>query len=275
MRIRGFTLIEVIISLALSGLIFAAVMLAYSTFNKILKSRRLINDINSNMSIAINNMTRDISTARYGLGASVSDLTNWTRWVTGITNNPQIQQGSGGTADVLTVAAAFARVATLSAAASSNATMIAVQTGQGSYFDTTNRWAIYVGRTERARVDRVNGDTLIISTDPRAGYSAGLQYSYQSNDPVELIQVVTYSIVPASSSMPSYLSRDTHSTAVSDWSNNVVALGIEDLQLTTGVSSVTFTLRGRSLEEDYSYTDPIYKDAYRRVTITNTVYLRN
>ncbi|NCC53003.1 MAG: prepilin-type N-terminal cleavage/methylation domain-containing protein [Spartobacteria bacterium] len=271
----GFTLVEVMVASAIALVVVSALMTTLVQFQQHMESQRFIAEVQQNMRVGLTYMTRDISMAGYGLkDVRPQDLSRWINWGPAITDNPTVMEGDTG-ADQITIAGAFERPGSLAHAAS-NTSVIVLNGTDTDKFDTGAKSLIFIGRCELARILNIMGNTMTITTDID-DYSQGLKHSYPVGTPVELVQIVTYSIdiMDTGENQPPFLKREDHTGETAYWFQQVVTTGIEDLQMEENNDLVKVVMRGRSLEVDTAYTSEDFGDNYRRMTMTNLVYVRN
>ncbi len=190
--------------------------------------------------------------------------------------NSLIIKSTEGTPDRVILAGAYARLAVLSEPAAAGAASIRVPSNTVFNFNTTNRCLIYIGRSELARITGISGNTLNISTKPVG--AAGLSGSYPSNAPVELVQVIAYSVTNYANN--NYLIRSDAARptlyfgSYVPW-DNILAMDVGDMQLSQSNQNVRITLTGISPEADRNYHDPVTGDQHRRMVLSGEIYRRN
>jgi len=279
---HGFTLAELMVASTLSVLMVLGLVTTFLQYRKSFKSMQLMTEMDQNLRLAMEMMTRDLRMAGHGLNTiRRSEFSAWMNGLGSYTNEITVSQGSSGAPDTLTVVGAIDSAgSTLAMAASVSGTTLRVASGEGSRFDTANRKIILIGKTETARVKGVAGDTLTVSTHATQSMNKVLGDPYPVGSPVELVKVITYTIKNDPSTYPKmpYLHRsDSAAPASFDW-QNMVATGIEDLQLSliraTNPAVWQISLTARSTQPDPNYTDPTRGDQYRRRTMTTQVRLR-
>lgn len=266
----GFTVVEVLVSVAIVSMILAGLFAVFVQARQRMHSLKTQAQMYQNLRFATTLLSRDLRMAGYGLNRPASELHDWITWVSGVTNVATVVSG-GTSSDTLLIAAAFDRVCTTSVSAAKGATAISLNSGAGSEF-TSSRRLVFIGRCELARVTAVSGDTLSISTLPTT--SMGLNYAHAAGTPVEIVDVVRYSVYPASGSNPPFLRRERTTRTSEALTSQLVAEGIEGLKITrNGTRAFDIVLSGRALVRDrYAVGQP---DLLHRAAITNTVYLRN
>jgi hypothetical protein len=271
----GFTLVELMIAAVISMIIAGAVLTSYVQFQRGMETQRFLSEIQQNIRVGLEFISRDLSMAGYGFkDINPVHIPLWINWAY-LPENPYIEDGLNGGADRITMAGAYERVSELAAAAS-NTTEITVALGTGGDFNTTTKSVIYIGRNELARIVAVAGDTLTISTAPDQ-IGEPLKYDYPAGTPIELVKVYTYSVYRpgADSDEPPYLRREDYAEDYDYWFNQVITSGIDDLQMERSGPLVKVALRGRSLSVDTALNDPGLEDQYRRLSMTNKVFIRN
>ncbi len=271
----GFTLVEVVVSTALAAVVVAAVLTAFLHYRRALQSQEIQASVQQNLRAAMMTFSRDLSTAGYGF-ASIPEpqFPLWIKWAT-MPENPYVEDGGGVASDRITLAAAYQPITTLAAPAARNDAQILVHPSTARSLNTSSRSVIYISGCELARVTGVSGDTLSISTDPRV--ARGLRHAHPAGGSVELVQVFRYSIDTPdyAGDMPPCLKRENLGESDSYWFSDVVAAGVEDLQVRRQSGMVSVVLRGRAQELMTGYEDPTFGDEYYRASISNTVALRN
>jgi len=273
---RGFTLTEVIISSLLSVLLVGAVAALFVSQRVTVWRQRQLNEMHQNLRVALDMLVRDVRMAGYGVPCT--NIASWIDWVWGQTNAVTVVQGAGaGDPDEVSIAAAFGDpVSSLAAAAGEGATTIDVAAGTGWRFNTSDSKMIFIGRMETARVVAVSGDELTISTHPTTAGN-GLAYSYPAATPIEQVQVVTYYLDTSSTNFPyqPYMMRDDNLGLLTNDLQKMVAVGIEDLQMTVQTNKVTIEVHGRTEAPERGYTDPDKGDHHRRRTLATAIRPRN
>ena len=274
---RAFTITELIVALFVTAMVMIGIFAAGHTQLKQYRTQRDYMEIRQNLRVASSVIARDIRMAGYGLSVHMDHIDDWITWVPGITNILDFRlQGTNTSPSLLITGAMGETAATLSAATATNATTLTLQSGEGANFDIVRRKVIFIGRTELARVVRVSGDTLIISTDPVVN-GKGLTHAHASGAPVELVDVVEYRQKNTASSYPyrPYLIRNNNRGLLTGDLQMLVAMGIEQMTVSLTNDLAQITLTGASQHKEYGYTDPNTGDSFRRTTITVTAESRN
>jgi type II secretory pathway pseudopilin PulG len=274
-RSSGFTLTEILVSSFLSTLVIAGALTGFVQYRRAMDAQKTESSIQQNLRIGMTALARDISMAGYGLDVDESRLSQWLSWAP-LASNPQIQQGSGDSSDTLMLAGAFEQVSTLTATSGVGETRITVEPGAVSKFNMTNRKLIYIGECELARIVGIANNVLTISTDPTTP-TKGLKYSYPIGAPVELVKVYSYTIDHSfpSADFPTCLRRTDMANTSTYWFEEVITAGIEQMKVRQSGNTLDVSIRGRSMKIDPSHIDPVFGDHYHRLTVSNSVYMRN
>ena len=271
---QGFTLTEVLISSFLSMLVIAGALTAFLQYRRTLDTQKTIIGIQQNLRVGATFLSRDISMAGYGLDLSNERLSQWLTWAP-INQNPLIEEGSPNSSDSITVAGAYERVSSLTAPAPAGTTQISVTPGASQLFNLSNRKVIYIGECELARIVGISDNVLTVSSDPSV--SKGLRYDHAAGAAIELVKVYEYTVDNSffSADFPSCLRRTDLAGGATYWFQDVVSAGIEMLRFKRNGNAVDVTLRGRSTKFDPTHTDPEFGDHFHRLSISNSVCMRN
>lgn len=274
---RGFTLVELLISMPLALLIMGSVLTTFLQCKRIMQSQRIRSNLDANLRTTMNYLIHDLAMANYGLtGVSSNELPQWINWTTtALTQNPQITPGYGSTSDKISVAAAYERIGMLDAAATSGATVVYVPTNLVSKFDTGSRSVVFIGRCELARIISMYGNQLTISTDPVS--SKGLLYDHGTNSPIEMVKVYTYEVQNFYGDYDSnyYVRRIDEADSTSDWWRHLLATDICDIQISQSGERITVTLGAQSKEVDFIYGQKHTNDVNRKQYMTSEIFMRN
>lgn len=260
--VAGFTLVEVLVALALSMILLAGVYSAFSMQDQAYRVQGQVTDMQQRARAAADQVVDDLQMAGYGLPAS--GIGSWVTWVA-MTDDPEITDGAGGAPDTVSIAAAFDAAGSLAADAPAGTGVLVLGSGEGSRFNTTDRSVFFLGRNRTGVVLGVVGDVLAVDMDPAAGGIQGLGMDYPAGTPIEAVKVVTYRLSGTT------LVRDENQGA----GEQPVVDGIDDFQVSRAGDTVTVGLTARTEKADPNYTDPTAGDGYRRVTYLPAVNLRN
>jgi prepilin-type N-terminal cleavage/methylation domain-containing protein len=282
--IQGFTLVEVMVAVLLTGLMVSGALAAFSYQRRVLRANEITSEMRHNVRTAMDMITRDVRTAGYGLDCEESEVRDWIAWThtmggaaVTMDANPKIVDGSGGAPDAIWIAAAFGPPrATLAMPAALGSTTLRLGNGQGAQFQSSQRRVLFLGKTETIRVTDVSGDTLTISTDPTQ--TSGLRYDHPAGTLVELVMVRSYEHNDGSSGYP-HLPHITRDDNQSDTYNHtwerLIANAIEDLQLNRVNNRVEIEITGRASAAEWYYQHPTENDAYRRTIMASSAFMRN
>jgi len=274
----GFTLVELMAATALSSFVVAGAIFMFTNYRRSFEAQRQANHMRNNMRVAIDQIARDVRMAGYGVPIPPTDYPQWIDWVSGVTNSVSLVEGATPSdPDTLHVVAAFDRpVARLAFPAEAGDTTVTVGVNEGGAFDTVSRKLLFIGKQEMARVTQVSGNTLTISTDPNVA-GVGLLNDYPADTPIELVKVVTYSWAFDPGTFPNvpHIRRDDNTGTLATDLQKIVAINVEDIQLTGQTNAVNVELTGRVSDSDSTYTHPTEGDHYRRMSLSSIVRPRN
>lgn len=275
-RQLGFTLAEVLISLAISMIVFRSIVIAYIHQQKTFRRTRSMNEVQQNLRASLDLIARDARMAGYGV--PTEDTAAWFPWAPQQTGRIVVTEPvSPEDPDTVSIAAALDEpVSSLLLATEPGDTDIEVLADTAESFDAARRSVIFIGRRETARIVSLSGSRLHISTDPVAE-NEGLKYAYAAGTPIEMIQIVTYrcELEPAGFPYLPCLLRQSSLDDVASTTQDLAGVGIDDLQFTLSGSVLNLSIRARAAKEDPSYTDPAKGDHYWRKTLTAVVSPRN
>ena len=282
----GFTLTELLMAMAISGLLLGAMVSTFITQRRIYTVQENVAEMALNVRAALDTMARDVRMAGYGV--PTSNLADWVDWARDAYDDPialtsPIMITPGGAApDALTLVGCFdPPIAYVEADvdAGSSGMHVRYQTTTKK-LNTETKKIVYIGRHENAMVmaspdDQARVNTITIDTDPTQAGDQGVTASYPSQTtPVELLKMVTYAIVMDETNYVTptpILKRDEHTGGHAQ----PLAENIEDVRLTQDGNTLTIAMTGRTAQPDSTYTHPVKGDGYRRLTLTARLYLRN
>ena len=278
---EGFTLTELMVALSLSGIFVASAMETFIFQRRALNSSMIVSEMQQDVRTAIDMVSRDLRMAGYGLNIGSGDLPLWLDWARDLdgnsitmTNNPHVVDGDTGP-DAVWIAAAFDKApARLASAVTAGATILALHTGEGIAFDTSEKKIIYIGKSETVRIVSIAGDTLTISAHPTMN-GVGLAYDHTMNTPVERVVIRSYEWVDPGSQYPvrPFLARDESTTSqyLHYW-QRMIALGIKDFQLTRIDNRMQILIVGKASVKD---NQAQIADKYRTFELESDVFMRN
>ncbi len=284
----GVTLTEMLMAMAISGIMIAAIVSSFVSQQKSYIVQTQISDMTINARTALDRLTRDIRLAGYGIPET--NLSAWVDWIVDQNGEPiqfadpvTISPG-GDKPDQLMLIGAFDRpVGYLFWGASDRDRELRLRYETGmSPLNTQNRKLIYIGRNEHAWVTRVprrqwRQNRVRIDTNITQRGNQGLAWSYTSSPiihPVELVSVITYKVVVDHQNYDHptpVLKRDTNTGGGAQ----PLAEFIEDFRLKRDGDTVTISITARTANPDHNYRHPQFKDGYRRLTLTSHVKLRS
>jgi prepilin-type N-terminal cleavage/methylation domain-containing protein len=283
MNRKGITLIELLVALTISGILVAGVYRTFVSQQHTYTVQDQVVDMQQNVRLAINRMTREIRMANFGKQLYVNagrtygdplyyndDFFKKGGAMYGTFSNV-ITPGAGGTS--VTVVGAYQAKTTLSAIASTGSNSIFVN--DVSSFDTGTNQYISINGLESHRIisiDVANKELQFPGWDT-------LTDAHQPGEPVYLVMAITYSIGPFEGK--SCLLRDDNLGA----GPQPVAENVENLQFAyfdangnptanpPDIRMIQLTIIART-----DKTDPELAkagDGFRRRTLTTNIQLRN
>ena len=276
-RKAGYTLTEVSITMIVMVVALGGVLWTFLSLSRTYRVQKQYNTMQQNLFSCVDSIVRDVRMAGYGLDIDAGSLPRWIDWVPGVSAVIDVDQGTSGKPDRLSIVAGTGGIAaTLTQAASAGATLINVSSNAAAALDTKTRKIIYVGRTETARIVSMSSQTLTISTDPSVS-GQGLRYAYPVGAPIEVVEVLTYSCEPNPKGFPHrpYLVRNDNTGQVTNDLRIMIGLDIDDFQVTPVGVGVSLELRARIEDPDRTYTHPDIGDHFRRKVLTTRVIPRN
>ena len=179
MNRRGLTLIELLVALTITGLLVGGIYRTFVSQQHTYTVQEQIVDMQQNVRLAINRMTRELRMAGYGrVGATFFG----SGAVHGIYQNA-ITPGGGGNS--VTVVGGYQALTTLSANATSGSKTILVNNASG--FNTDKKQYISINGTESLQIQKITGNQI--------DFKGGTQLSedHFAGEPVFLIMAITYS----------------------------------------------------------------------------------
>jgi type IV pilus assembly protein PilW len=270
MNRKGVTLIELLVALVVSGVLLAGVYRTFVSQQHTFSVQDQVVDMQQNVRLAINRMTRELRMAGFG-GGGVSG------WVTffshggmkvsgGKTFNNVVTPGAGGKS--VTVVEAYQALATLSAPASSGTNSISVNDASG--FDSGVKGYISINGVESHHISAIAGTNIQFP-----GWD-NLANDHQIGEKIYLVQAITYSIGPFEGK--SCLLRDDNLGA----GPQPVAENVESVQFRNPDGSIPLNPNSACMQVAVTaitdMPDPDLAkvgDGLRRRTLTSNIQLRN
>jgi len=264
---EGMTLVELLVAMAISGIVVAAVYTAFITQQKSYTVQDQIAEAQQNSRVGLDLIAREVRMAGYGQPAWAMNADTDGDGDDEPVTDPVTVVDGGGNPDRITVIGCFDPTsATLAVAASSGDTVLTLQdSDEASRFNTTTKNSIFIGGFENAKITAISGRTLTIDIDPTTSGNQGLFRSYDTGAEVHLVKAVTYYVEDET------LRRDENTNA----GGQPLAENIEDLQLTYANKIANISVFARSREMDSTYLDATHNDHYRRRTLISNVTVRS
>lgn len=273
----GFTLVELLIALLISSLVLGTVFSLFSQYRRGLRRQQNLSEIQQNLRFGFAQLARDLAMAGYGMTGQGAryPLARWIPWVNNLTANPTIVSGGATGSDRITMVAAYDRLTRVYTPATAGSFAIVLPPGAGAAFDLSRRSVIYVGQSELLKITAIAGDTLTVSSSPTN--TRALNWDHPAGEPVELVKAVTYSIAGTrgSATLPLHLKRTDYLISSPVWSQEAVTADVDWMKFARSNQSVQVILRGVARRPDRGAPNPGFTDGYRRLSMTNSVYLRN
>ena len=247
----GFTLIEIMIALAIAGILLVSIYNLYISQSTTYTVQEQVSDMQQNARVSMDILSRHIRMAGFG-------QPSWTtiNGTSGITyKGINVTDGGTGNPDTLTVVGCIdPPPGKLGSAAAASSTTITLQSSaEASKFDTPTKSDIFIGELENAKVTGISGAVLTIDTNPIQTGNQGLVNAYPADTNVYLVKRVTYTIASTS------LKRNENTGS----GNEEIAVNVEDLQVTFTTPTVNLSITARTRNKDPNYTG----DGYHRMKL--------
>ena len=286
---KGLTLIELLLALAISGILMAAIYRTFIGQHKTYSVQEQVVDMQQNARGAISRMMREIRMAGFGNVSSV--LPNFTanggpfNNIINSSDNKNIVDGQ--MTDQVTIIGAFEQVSTLASEATPGTSTIQLA-GKASEFDPANRKYICIGGLETHTISYVDtvGNTITLNEN------VVNRFPIDTPVPVFKVKAITYRLRPdnLNPNMP-VLTREDRTDG---GGSQVVAENIDNLQFRyvmedgsesdspadpSRIRMVRVTVRARTSFRDLGFkSDPEFKvdeGGFRRRTIVSNIMVRN
>lgn len=268
---KGITLIELLVALAISGLLVAALYRTFIGQQKTYVAQDQVVDMQQNMRVAISRMMGDIRMTGFGNVSMVLPVT-----FTGSTFN-NILNPNTPVSDSLTLVTSLNTLATLTTSGSIGQNQIVVSTltdSQGNtLFDTGNRRYISVGGLESYIITSVDNGTSTITLN------GSLTYNHPFGTPVFTIRAITYQVADMAG-IPTLLRNENigdGNQPQADYIENLQFAYFDDSGILTAnplnmrLVQVTLTARTGSQDPELARVG----DGFRRRRIASNIHLRN
>jgi prepilin-type N-terminal cleavage/methylation domain-containing protein len=292
-RVKGLTLIELLIAMAISAILIAAIYRTFIGQHKVYTAQEQVVDMQQNARVAINRMMREIRMAGFGNVSNLLPLTAFTTFnglqiltlnniITPSDNKNNVVQSD----DQITIIGAFEQISTLAAVPTVGTNTIQLA-GRASEFDNGYRKYISIGGLETHTIKDVPSTNTITFLD-----NDNVVNNFPVGTSVFKVKAITYRLRWDNSNpnMP-VLTREDNTDG---GGTQVVAENIENLQfrytLEDGSESdspadaskirlVRVTVNARTGIPDLEFkADPEFKagtGGFRRRTITSNILVRN
>ena len=180
MNRKGMTLIELLVALTISGILVGGVYRTFVSQQHTFTVQDQIVDMQQNVRLAINRMTRELRMAGFGRTGAVF----FSQGKVHGNYDHVVTPGGGGSS--VTVVGGYQTLTTLAANAPSGSTSIQVNDASG--FNTGTKQYISINGTESHQILKITGNQI----DFKGG--AILADSHLAGEPVFLVMAITYSI---------------------------------------------------------------------------------
>jgi prepilin-type N-terminal cleavage/methylation domain-containing protein len=277
-KVKGLTLIELLISMAISAILIAAIYRTFISQQKTYTVQEQVVDMQQNVRVAINRMMREIRMAGFGNVSSVLPIIS----IDGTFNN--IINPSNGKNNIkdqyddqITIIGAFEKVSTLATEHAIGTNSIQLSDLPKDALDLINRKYICIGGLESHIVTKVDESNKEITLNGK------LVTSHPSGTPVFKVKAITYKL-NLQKGVPVLERKDN----TDGGGGQDIAENIENLQFRyisedgsesdeppdpSKIRLVRVTVIART-----SMSDPEFKGGtggFRRRTITSNIHVRN
>jgi prepilin-type N-terminal cleavage/methylation domain-containing protein len=286
---KGVTLIELLIALAISGILMGALYQAYIGQQKTYTVQEQVVDMQQNTRVAIGRMMREIRMAGFGNVSYVLGLTGGVNTFTqAITPN----------INAITLVGGFTQVSTLTADAAKGQSQVTLASAaDANQFDTVKKRFISIGGTESNTVSSINGAVLALVNPLQRPHNRTDALGNALSIPIFKIQAITYSVVQCGGKW--LLLRDDNTEGGlpctdPNGDTRILADNIENLQFKyydssdaeilppiadpTKIAKITLTVTARTKDSDPELKGGVGEEAggrYRRRVIYSNIQLRN
>ena len=262
-NIKGLTLVELLVVLAVSSILMAAMFGSFISQQKSYATQDQVVEMHQTLRASLDRMTREIRMAGYGgnILGTFGNVNTFTRIITPVNGSPQ---------DSITILVAD-EVAKLSqnAPAGSNQLHLNVLSASDLLDTGSNKYLCLNGQNNYV-IQGVSGDTVTL-TSP-------LQEDHLINESVGLVKAITYRVLPNTTD----LVRDENTGA----GGQLLAENVEDIQIRYTLASwavvdfpdnseeirmvsVSLAIRTKTPSRDYP------GDGYLRRAMTSDIEVRN
>jgi prepilin-type N-terminal cleavage/methylation domain-containing protein len=283
---KGLTLIELLVAMAISSILIAAIYRTFMGQHKTYTVQEQVVDMQQNVRVAINRMMREIRMAGFGNVSMV--LPNFTA-IDGPFNNiinpsDNINVVDGQVTDQITIIGAFEKVSTLATEHAIGTNIVQLSNLSREDFDpNSNKKYICIGGLESHIVTKID------ETKKEVTLNGNLINSHKSGIPVYKIKAITYRLNLQEGVVVLEREDNTDGGGGQDIAENIDNLqfryvfedGSESDSPTapSRIRMVRVTVRARTSSRDREFkSDPEFKvdeGGFRRRTITSNIHVRN
>jgi len=268
MNRKGMTLIELLVALTISGILVAGVYRTFVSQQHTYTVQEQVVDMQQNVRLAINRMTRELRMAGYGRMDAAFFGADGVHGIYKHVVNP------GGDGKSVTVVGGYQAPTTLSANALAGSNTI--QVSDATPLDIGSKQYISVNGLESHRIKKITGNQIELFSNLTTDHLAG--------EPVFLIMAITYSI-GAFEGKSALLRDDNLGLGPQPVAENIESLRFRYVMNTGETLDVVPAVRFddiRMIEVNIvartDRTDPELAkvgDGFRRRTLTSNIQLRN
>jgi prepilin-type N-terminal cleavage/methylation domain-containing protein len=284
---EGVTLIELLVAMAISAILIAAIYRTFISQQKTYTVQEQVVDMQQNVRVAINRMMREIRMAGFGNVSNIlppqgqaftardgSKTITFSYIINPGDNKNNVNQAD----DQITILGAFEKVSTLAKEPEEGKEDVIQLAEKGDEFDLAYRKYICIGGLETNMITKLSGNAITLDSKLVNKFAVGT--------PVYKVKAITYQLRPDNRdhNMP-VLTREDNTDG---GGSQVVAENIENLQFRyisedgsesdeppdpSKIRLVRVTVIART-----SMSDPEFKGGtggFRRRTITSNIHVRN
>ncbi len=262
---RGLTLMELLVALAMSSILIAALYRTFVGQQKTYTVQEEVVDMQQNVRVAVREMVKEIRMAGFGNVDMVLPVT-----FGAVTFNNILNPDTPG-ANSITIVSALENSATVTAVPAKNQIIVSSVAG----FDTGDKRYISIGGLESHIITNVD------STSGTLTLSENLIYNPPVNTPVFGIRAITYQVVTPAGGTPTLMRNDNMG------GSNALADNIGNLQfqyfdgngvataLPAAIRMVQVTATARTNRTDPDLVKTQTNAGYRTRTVASNIQVRN
>ncbi len=267
-KVKGLTLIELSIAMAISAILIAAIYRTFILQHKTYTAQEQVVDMQQNARVAINRMMREIRMAGFGNVSDVLESGGVNGFTDVITPNN----------DSITIVGGFRQISTLVANAAGGQNRITLANAKDAFeFEGAINHYISIGGLESNTVQSITGADLTL--DP----NRPLKVTYPAGTPIFKIHAIRYGLRDNDDGVR-VLFRDLYPNTVSS-QRDTVAENIENVQFeyfdvnqNPTVTAKDIRMVRVTVTAKTGMSDPEFKagtGGFRRRTITSNILVRN